>query len=166
MFLGGLKSIFYNVTGISFSRWVNVIFFYVWLFSLVLGLYLVLSREGRFLRLCRKQIRFAKRGKRISEREIEYILSNVGRALKNRQGDILTVVVYFLISGALLLLAVLSGIEEYSLKALFTNVVILILFIYIVGMVLCVSLFLRRSRIIRYGEVVKNSMRKEKHGTT
>lgn len=160
MLLEGLKNIFDNVAHISFSRWVNVIFFFIWTYSLVLGLYLISSREGRFLRLCGKGKRFTRRGRRISERDIEYILSNVERTLGNRQGDILAIVIYFLLSGILFLAAMLSGIKENSLEALFEYGIILILFIYIIGIVLSVSLVLRREKIIRCGEVVKNSIRK------
>lgn len=162
MFLSGLEVIFDNATKVAFSNWVDVIFIYVWSYTLILGLYLMLCKEGKFLRLCKKQNRLSKRGKRISEQETEYILLNADRVLSGRQCDTFVVMVYFLISGVLFFIATLSGIANTHLEKILNGLIILILFIYIIGMVLCVYLFVRRKRLIRFGGVVKNALRKGK----
>lgn len=155
MFLGGLQNIFDNITNTSFSSWVDVIFFYVWAYTLLLGLYLLFGAEGRFLRLCRKGSRFAHRGKRITDKEIRRLISLSKREFEGKQRDVISVAVYFIIASALVLLSILCGLSEYPSGVLASSVIMLVIFIYIIGILLCVSLYIRRERIVHYGEIVR-----------
>lgn len=161
MFLGGLQNIFDNITNTSFSNWVDVIFFYVWAYTLLLGLYLVFGTEGRFLWLCRKGSRLAHKGRRITDKEIRKIISLSKREFEGKQRDVIAVAVYFIIASVLVLLSVLCGLSEYPSGVLACSVIMLVIFIYIIGIILCISLYIRRDRIVRFGEIVRMNQREK-----
>lgn len=158
MFLGGLQNIFDNITNTSFSSWVDVIFFYVWAYTLLLGLYLLFGAEGRFLRLCKKGIRLAHKGKRITDKEIRGIISLSKREFEGKQRDVIAIALYFIIASVLVLLSILCGFMEYPSNDLVRTVIMLVIFIYIIGMLLCISLYIRRERIVCFGEIVRMNL--------